>query len=49
LIDDNAFEILYERSQGIPREIIRLCALATDHLLQSEETMINQIIISEVV
>jgi general secretion pathway protein A len=49
LIDDNAFEILYERSQGIPREIIRLCALATDHLLQSEETMINQSIISEVV
>jgi general secretion pathway protein A len=41
LIDDEAFELLYERSRGIPREIIRLCALATDFLIQSEETMIN--------
>lgn len=41
LIDDEAFELLYERSRGIPREIIRLCALATDTLLQSDETMIT--------
>lgn len=41
LIHDDAFELLYERSRGVPREIIRLCALATDSLLQSEETMIN--------
>ncbi len=41
LIHDDAFEVLYERSRGIPREIIRLCALATDSLLQSDETMIN--------
>lgn len=48
LIDDNAFEQLYEKSQGVPREIIRLCALATDYLLQSDETMINLNIAREV-
>lgn len=49
LIDDNAFELLYEKSQGIPREIIRLCALATDYLLQSDETNINLNIAREVI
>ena len=48
LIDDDAFELLYDRSQGIPREIIRLCALATDQLLQSDESMITLDIIKEV-
>lgn len=41
LVDDDAFELLYENSQGVPREIIRLCALATDNLLQSDENMIT--------
>jgi len=41
LINDDAFEVLYEKSQGVPREIIRLCALSMDHLLQSDETMIS--------
>jgi len=49
LIDDNAFELLYERSQGVPREIIRLCALATDYLLQSDDTTINLDIVREVI
>ncbi len=49
LIDDNAFELLYERSEGVPREIIRLCALATDFLLQSDESTISLEIIQEVV
>ena len=48
LITDDAFEILYERSQGVPREIVRLCALAMDHLLQSEETLIHADLIQEV-
>jgi type II secretory pathway predicted ATPase ExeA len=48
LIADDAFEILYERSQGVPREIVRLCALATDHLLQTDESIINVNIASEV-
>lgn len=49
LIDDNAFELLYEKSQGVPREIIRLCALSTDYLLQSDDTMINLEIVREVI
>lgn len=48
LIDDDAFELLYEHSQGIPREIIRLCALATDFLLHSDESTITIDIIREV-
>jgi type II secretory pathway predicted ATPase ExeA len=48
LINDDAFEVLYERSQGIPREIIRLCALAIDNLLQSEESVINVDVAREV-
>ncbi len=48
MINDDAFELLYERSQGIPREIIRLSALATDQLLQSEETVITYDIAREV-
>ena len=49
LIDDDAFELLYERSQGVPREIIRLSALAIDLLLQSDETTINRNIAREVI
>jgi general secretion pathway protein A len=41
LINDDAFEVLYEKSQGVPREIIRLCALSMDALLESDESMIN--------
>ena len=48
LINDDAFELLYEKSQGVPREIIRLCALATDVLLQSEEPYISAGIAREV-
>jgi type II secretory pathway predicted ATPase ExeA len=48
MINDDAFEVLYEKSQGVPREIIRLCALSTDHLLQSDESMINVEIAREV-
>jgi general secretion pathway protein A len=48
LIDDEGFELLYEKSRGVPREIIRLCAMATDHLLESDETMINMYIVNEV-
>ncbi|KPL78691.1 hypothetical protein ADN00_05425 [Ornatilinea apprima] len=49
LIDDDAFELLYERSDGVPREIIRLCALATDYLLTSDEPFINLDIVQEVI
>jgi general secretion pathway protein A len=49
LIDDDAFELLYDFSQGVPREIIRLCALATDGVLQSDETLITQNIVRKVI
>ncbi len=48
LIADDAFELLYEHSQGVPREIVRLCAMATDRLLQTDESIINVEIASEV-
>jgi type II secretory pathway predicted ATPase ExeA len=48
MINDDAFEVLYEKSQGVPREIIRLCALSTDRLLQSDESMISVEIANEV-
>ncbi len=48
-IDDDAFELLYERSQGVPREIIRLCALSTDLVLQSDTSTITLEIIREVI
>jgi general secretion pathway protein A len=49
LINDDAFELLYEKSQGVPREIIRLCALATDMLLQSDEPYISAEIARKVI
>jgi type II secretory pathway predicted ATPase ExeA len=48
MIADDAFELLYEESRGVPREIVRLCAMATDHLLQTDENIINTEIASEV-
>jgi len=41
LIADDAFELLYEESRGVPREIVRLCAIATDYLLQTDEHLIT--------
>ena len=49
LINDDAFELLYESSQGVPREIIRFCALATDDLLRSDENAISLDIVREVI
>lgn len=48
-IDDDAFEYMYERSQGVPREIIRLCALATDLVMQSDVSTITLDIVREVI
>ncbi|OJX38916.1 MAG: hypothetical protein BGO78_11915 [Chloroflexi bacterium 44-23] len=47
-IDDDAFELLYEHSQGVPREIIRLCALSTDLVVQLDLSTINLDIIKQV-
>ena len=48
-IDDDAFELLYEHSQGVPREIIRLCALSTDLVVQTEVSTITLEIVRQVV
>jgi general secretion pathway protein A len=48
LIDDDAFELLYEESRGVPREIIKLCALATDYLVQTDATTITRDVVREV-
>ncbi len=48
LINDDAFELLYDHSGGVPREIVRFCALATDTLLQTEASLINVDIIKQV-
>ena len=48
LIADDAFELLYEESRGVPREIVRLCAIATDQLLQTDENLINAEIATKV-
>jgi general secretion pathway protein A len=49
LIDDDAFELLYEHSEGVPREIIRLCALSTDMVIQNDVSTITLDIVREVV
>lgn len=47
-IDDNAFELLYEKSEGVPREIIRICALATDFVLYNDLNTVNLDVVREV-
>lgn len=49
LIHDDAFALLYETSSGIPRDIVRLCAMATDTLLENEANMVTLEIMQEVV
>lgn len=49
MIDDDAFELLYEQSNGVPRDIIGICAKATDYLLQNDKSIININIVREVI
>ncbi len=48
LIDDNAFSMLFSASGGVPREIVRLCALVTDVLIQTGQEFVTQEIMQEV-
>ncbi len=48
LIDDDAFGSMFNASGGIPREIVRLCALATDVLIEKEEDFVTRQIMEEV-
>jgi general secretion pathway protein A len=49
LIDDDAFGLLFNSSGGVPREIVRLCALATDLLIEREEDYVTSQIMEEVI
>jgi type II secretory pathway predicted ATPase ExeA len=48
LIDDDAFLMLFNASLGVPREIVRLCALATDKLIELGEDFVTEDIMQEV-
>jgi general secretion pathway protein A len=48
LINDDAFNLLFNASGGVPREIVRLCALATDMLIEIGEDLITIEIMREV-
>ena len=48
LIDDNAFSLLFTASGGVPREIVRLCALATDLLIRTDHDFVTQEVMQEV-
>jgi general secretion pathway protein A len=47
-IDDEAIQLLFVASEGIPRNIVRLCALATDLVMEREEKLITREIMVEV-
>lgn len=49
LIDDNAFPLIYDASGGIPRDVIFICSLATDIILQNELDIITQDVIREAI
>lgn len=49
LIDIDAFTILYEASNGIPRRIVRLCALGTDMLMDQKQDFITKPIALETI
>jgi general secretion pathway protein A len=49
LLTDEAVELLYEHSKGVPREIVRLGALTTDQLLRTEESIVSADIVQEVI
>lgn len=49
LFTDEAVELLFEYSQGVPREIVRLGALTIDRLIQTEEPIVNADIVRAVI
>jgi general secretion pathway protein A len=49
LIDIDAFTLLYEASGGVPRRIVRLCALGTDILMEKNITFITKNIVVEII
>jgi len=48
LLDESALTRIYELSNGLPREIVRLCSLATDYILDNNLTLITEPVIKAV-
>ncbi|MHC1732947.1 MAG: ExeA family protein [Bacteroidales bacterium] len=49
LLQDDAFELLFDFTMGIPRKIILLCSIATDLLLDRRENYISKEIMREAI
>jgi general secretion pathway protein A len=49
LIDDNAFTLLYDVTGGLPRDIVFLCSIATEILLERDQKVVNVEIMREAI
>jgi general secretion pathway protein A len=48
LFTDEAFSLVYELSDGIPREVVRICSLAVDRLIAEELDQVSLDVMREV-
>ena len=48
LFTDEAFSLVYELSDGIPRDVVRVCSLAIDNLLATDQEQVNLDVIKQV-
>ena len=48
LFTDEAFSLVYELSDGIPRDVVRICSLAIDNLLATDQEQVNLDVIKQV-
>jgi type II secretory pathway predicted ATPase ExeA len=48
LFTDEAFSLVFELSDGIPREVVRICSLAVDNLLASDREQVTLDVMKEV-
>jgi general secretion pathway protein A len=48
LFTDEAFSLVYELSDGIPRDVVRICSLAIDNLLATDQEQVNLEVIKQV-
>ena len=48
LFTDEAFSLVYELSDGIPRDVVRICSLGIDNLLATDQEQVNLDVIKQV-
>jgi type II secretory pathway predicted ATPase ExeA len=48
LFTDEAFSLVYELSDGIPRDVVRICSLAIDNLLATDQEQVILDVIKQV-